>query len=319
MSQSITDISALPTRAQNAVVAIGNFDGVHKGHQEILRQAKQKANDLTCPLIALTFNPHPRAFFQPDAPNFRLSSLTLKTEALKKYGVDEVIALPFDQALSQKSAEAFIDDILVDALKANHIFIGEDFLFGRKKSGNVPLLIKQGQHKGFNVTALTQIKCSKGQVYSSTAIRSALQRGDIETATEILGHPWIMESIVEHGDKRGRELGYPTANMRMESFLHPAYGVYAVRVQTPDLIWHDAVANFGIRPMFATPTPLFEAHLIGFDGDLYDQTLRVEFVAYLRPEAKFDNLDSLIVQMDDDKARAISALSEKQPKLISIL
>lgn len=297
--------SDLPSDVKGNVVVIGNFDGLHKGHQAILKTARSKAEDLQCDLIVLTFDPHPRQVFAPDTPGFRLSDKILKADALENHGVDCVISLTFDHAFSQKTAEAFIKDVLVDGLAAKHIVVGDDFIFGYQRGGNIDTL-KTNDH--FDITAHGQILNESQAVYGSSLIRQAIRRGDMLTAANHLGYPWVMRSTVIHGDKRGREMGWPTANMRMDDFIHPAYGIYAVRVTCEDGQTHNGVANFGVRPMFAVKEPLLEAHLFDFNGDLYNQILQIEFIRYLRGEMKFDSLEALIEQIEKDAANAKKVL-----------
>ncbi len=298
----------IPDAAKKGVVVIGNFDGAHKGHQELIASARQKC-DKGQPLVVMTFDPHPRIFFQSNAPEFRLSNINLKTEALKQAGADHVFAFPFDQDMAALSPRDFVERYIVGTLKAQHVFIGYDFHFGHQRSGTPETMAELSQEFGFELHIMAAVKHDENRIYSSSLIRSALQRGDIKDAERLLGHHWCIEAEVVHGDKRGRELGYPTANMHLDRFIHPAYGIYAMRVRTEDGTWHKSVANFGIRPMFATQVPLLEAHLIDFDGDLYGQILRVEWVDYIRPEENFDDINALIRQMDQDKARALEILN----------
>lgn len=300
----------LPDKVKGSIVLIGNFDGVHKGHQSLIKTARALADELGVACSVLTFDPHPRQFFKPENEPFRLTNTALKSDDLLKNGADFVVNINFDDNFSQKTATNFIQDVLVDNLNAAHIVVGDDFIFGHNRSGSIETLKADGR---FKVTALSQVKTDSQAIYGSSLIRQALKIGDTKTAADHLGRFWTTQATVIHGNKRGREIGYPTANMKLNDqgdFIHPAYGVYAVRVKTNNGTWINGVANFGIRPMFEVPEPLLEAHLFNFDGDLYDKILTVEWVERLRGEMKFDNLDDLIVQMNGDSARAKEILAK---------
>lgn len=304
----------LPAPLTRAVVAIGNFDGVHRGHQQVIEVAKRRAVDLGAPTAVLSFEPHPRQLFQPDAPPFRLTPFRIRARLIEALGVDLHAVMTFDQVFAAQTAETFIERILVDGFAARHVVIGFDFCFGKNRQGNAETLNGFGDHYGFGVTVVTQASDEAGGAYSSTRIREHLRAGDMRAAAALLGRSWEIEGRVQHGDKRGRELGYPTANIGMADYLRPAFGVYAIqaavdRGNTGQLTWIDGVANLGVRPMFETPTPLLEVHLFDFRGDLYGQHVRVRLVERLRGEAKFDSLDQLITQMNEDSARARAILS----------
>lgn len=296
----------LPAGVKGNVVAIGNFDGVHQGHQALLKKACALATDLGVACVVLTFNPHPRQVFQPDGAPFRLTNKAIKAQDLISHGVGHVVSINFDHDFSQKTDLQFIQDVLVDGLSAVHVIVGDDFVFGQGRSGSVETLKVDTR---FETTALSQVKTQAQAIYGSSLIRNALKMGDLQTAREHLGRYWTTQSLVIHGDKRGREMGYPTANMRLGDFIHPAYGVYAVRAKTGGGDWIDGVANFGIRPMFEIPEPLLEVHLFDFNGDLYDQILTVEWVQFLRGEMKFDGLEALIAQIDSDSETAKTVLN----------
>ncbi|MCB1539014.1 MAG: bifunctional riboflavin kinase/FAD synthetase [Rhodospirillales bacterium] len=281
------------------VVAIGNFDGVHLGHAALLARARAIADAQGRPLVAVTFEPHPRAFFNPDAPPFRLTPETVKARRLKELDVDEVQILDFNAIMAGLSAAQFVDMIVVGHLDAAHVVVGSDFHFGKGRAGHVDTLQADGR---FQVTAVT-LEAAGDAPVSSTRIRAALKEGDIAAANAMLGWAWEIEGPVVHGDARGRELGYPTANMPLGETCVPAHGVYAARVLI-DGEWRMGAANIGIRPMFATPEPLLEVYVLDFSGDLYGQTLRVQPVRKLRDEAKFDTLDALKAQIAQDVARA---------------
>ena len=305
--------SELPDALRGSVVAVGNFDGVHRGHQIVIADAQAVARSSGAPLAVLSFEPHPRSVFRPDDPPFRLTPFRIKARLLEALGVDLHMVLHFDMEFSRHSADWFVEEVLLAGLGASHVAIGYDFCFGHKRQGNAEALLSYGRRHGFGVTVVTQASDESGGTYSSSAAREHLQEGRIREAAEILGRPWEIEGRVEAGDRRGREFGYPTANLTLGDYLRPAYGVYAVRAaidEGADLDWRDGVANVGVRPMYAVPEPLMEAHLFDFDGDLYGRHLRVQLVERLRPEMKFDAIDDLIAQMDRDSADARRVLAE---------
>lgn len=293
------------THAQNGcVAAIGNFDGVHTGHKALLAQARMHADALGLPLVALTFEPHPRQFFKPDDAPFRLTSAAQKERLLKGAGVTTITALPFNAELAGLSAKDFIDQIVVGQLGARHVVVGMDFHFGKGRSGHLDTLEADGR---FGVTGVVLTFDTLAPI-SSTRVRQALKSGDLEAAATMLGRPFAIEGIVQKGDQRGRTLGYPTLNIDLGGMIAPAYGVYAVRVCV-DGVWHNGVANLGIRPMFVLQKPLLEAHIFDFDADLYGQTVEVALIKRLRGEAAFDGLPALIQQMDMDSAAAKALLA----------
>jgi riboflavin kinase/FMN adenylyltransferase len=298
---------------KGAVVAVGNFDGVHLGHQALIGEARRMAQERGAPLGVMAFEPHPQEFFRPSPESFRLTPFHAKARLIAGLGVDVLYALKFDADMAAKPAQDFVTDVLVDALAAGAVVIGRDFQFGKGRAGNVAMLAYMGEMEGFGVTVFDPVIAHGVDKISSTEIRDALKTGRPEIAARLLGHAWAVEGIVQHGDKRGRTIGYPTANMRLDDCLKPAFGIYAVRAHVLDndkvVETHGGVASFGIRPMFETPVPLLETYLFDFAGDLYGKHLSVELVAYLRPEAKFDSLDALIAQMsaDSEKARQLLA------------
>ena len=302
----------LPAEAQGAAVAIGNFDGVHRGHRLVLAEATAAAEPIGAPLAVLTFEPHPRSFFRPDDPPFRLTPFRIRARLLADMGVAVLVVLPFDEAFSLRPADRFVGDVLVAGLRARHVVVGYDFCFGHKRQGNAETLIAAGRKLGFGVTVVTKATDEVGGTYSSSSIRDLLRQGRPHHAAGLLGRPWEIEGRVLHGDRRGRGLGYPTANIDLDDYLRPAMGVYAVRAALDTgaaPTWHDGVANIGFRPMFATRRPLLEVHLFDFDGDLYGRHMRVQLIDYLRPEARFATLDELVRQMDRDSAQARAALA----------
>lgn len=308
--------SDLPTDAQGAVVVIGNFDGVHRGHQLLLADARRLADSLGTPLAVLTFEPHPRSVFLADQPPFRLTSLRAKAHALQEAGVDHLFVLHFDREFSLKPAEAFVEDILVRDLALRHVVVGWDFCFGHKRGGNVALLQSMGAKHGFGVTAVDPVMTGEGEVYSSSIIRRHLREGRPAKAAELLGRPWEIEGRVEQGEQRGRTIGFPTANLGLGDHLCPALGVYAVEAgidpgveHGEEISWHPAVANIGRRPTVAGEGIRLEVHFLDFSGDLYGRTLRVRLIDFIRPEKKFDGLDALKAQiaLDCGQARQILA------------
>lgn len=289
-------------KTRGAVIAIGNFDGVHKGHQALLEAGKERAKQLGTTFGVLTFEPHPRRLFRPDEPPSRITPMALKAHRLKENNVDFLCALNFDWDFASQSAEKFIETVLKNALKPAHIIIGYDFCFGQLRKGNADTL----RQAGYEITAIEKVSGNEGQDYSSSRIRQLLRKGNIDAANEILGWEWEMEGPVFRGDRRGHELGFPTANLLLKDTLHPAYGVYAARVQIEgEEDWLPAATNIGIRPMFEVPEGQIEAHILDFkDRDIYGRILRVRPVKRLRGEAKFDSLEDLTAQMEKDCCQA---------------
>lgn len=288
------------------VVAIGNFDGVHLGHRALLSAGKNLSVMQNRPLVALTFEPHPRSFFQPGAAPFRITPEQVKERRLRLGGADRVDVLDFNKIMASLTPAQFIDMVVIGHLNAAHVVVGADFHFGRDRAGHVDTLQADGR---FEVTALA-LESDGAAPVSSTRIREALTAGDIDAANALLGWEWEIEGRVEQGDRRGRELGYPTANIPLGDTICPAMGIYAARVLVDD-VWHPAAVNIGIRPMFAVETPLVEAHILDFKGDLYGRDLRVRPVRRIRDEAKFDSLDALRTQMAADCARAREILKAR--------
>jgi riboflavin kinase/FMN adenylyltransferase len=311
----------VPAALKGAVVAIGNFDGVHRGHQALIARAREEALRLGRPLAVLAFEPHPQEFLRPSPASFRLTPLRTKARLIAELGVDAFFALPFDADMAARSAELFVQDILVDALGVNGVVVGSDFVFGKGRGGTVESLAAMGRDLGFTVTPFDTVPDIGIEKISSSRIRESLKAARPGDAARLLGRWWAIEARVEHGDARGRTMGFPTANMHLHHCLAPAFGVYAVRVKGMEndriVLARDGVANFGVRPMYEVPVPLLETHLFDFDGDLYGKYLSVELVAYLRPEAKFAGLDALIAQIaaDAQKARQILGLTPQSPLL----
>lgn len=309
--QRIRSYHACPETARGAAAAIGNFDGVHLGHISVIDLARDVAKRDGHPLGVLTFDPHPRIFFAPDAPAFRLTNSDARAHRLAKIGVDVLYELPFDGALLALSPEEFARDVLRDGLGLAHVVVGADFCFGKGRAGNAETLQALGEKYGFGVTIAPLLAQDTMQV-SSTSIREALRDGRPRDAKAMLGHWHRIEGPVIHGEKRGRELGFPTANMEMPDVMLPKFGVYAVLVDVldgPHKGSYFGAASLGVRPMFGKNTPNLETHLFDFKGNLYGASLSVGLVDFLRPEMTFDGLEALIAQMDSDCTRARSILS----------
>jgi riboflavin kinase/FMN adenylyltransferase len=311
----------VPDALKGAVVAIGNFDGVHRGHQALIAAARGQAEERRSPLAVLAFEPHPQEYFRPRPDSIRLTPLRTKARLLAELGVDALFALPFDAGMAERSAPDFVETVLLGGLGASGVVVGPDFEFGKGRAGNLATLTYMGEMEGFSVTCFDMVTAGEGgaEKISSTRIRAALQAARPGEAAALLGRFWAVEARVEHGDARGRTMGFPTANMHLGHCLAPAFGVYAVRVTVLEnerpVLRRDGVANFGIRPMYETKVPLMEAHLFDFDGDLYGKHLSVELIDYIRAEAKFPCLDDLIAQIrtDADTARAILKTTPERP------
>ena len=297
-----------------AVVAVGNFDGVHYGHRTVIGEAGRiaKANDKRWGV--LTFEPHPRAVFQPDQAPFRLTPFRAKAKLIAALGVDFLIAQRFDMAFSQQSAQSFVADYMAAALNVEHVVAGYDFKFGHKRQGSCETLLAEGRRLGFDFTAVAAASDDGGGLYSSSRVRELISGGDILEAAEILGRPFAIEGRVMPGDRRGRTIGFPTANIGLGAYIRPAFGVYAVRADIGDGQTVDGVANIGARPTVGGTVPRLEAHLFDFDRDIYGRRIRVDLIRMIRPEKKFDGLDALKAQIarDSDAARTILK-TEKSP------
>jgi riboflavin kinase / FMN adenylyltransferase len=305
------DTVAAPERG--AVVAIGNFDGVHLGHQAVIGEAGRIARADGLPHAVLTFEPHPRRVFRPDDPPFRLTPFRAKSRHLDALGVDLLFTLHFDLAFAQKSATDFIESVLARNLGVRHAVVGYDFVFGHRRGGTPSLLQARGAELGFGVTVVDPIAAQGGAVYSSTRIRELLGSGQPREAAALLGRFWEIEGRVERGDARGRTIGFPTANLMLDDYLRPAAGVYAVRVGIEEggqTLWHDGVANLGQRPTFGGSDLRPEAHLFDFDSDLYGRHLRIALIEHLRLERKFPGIDALKAQIAADAAQARALLRD---------
>ena len=303
----------VPDAYKGAIVAVGNFDGVHRGHQALIAEARRIADERGAPLGVLAFEPHPQEFFRPSPVSFRLTPFRTKARLIAEQGADAMYALTFDAEMAARSAQDFVMDVLVESLGVGCVVVGADFQFGKGRTGDATVLSYMGEMEGFGVTIFEPVAAQGHDKISSTRIREALTAGRPAEAARLLGHWWAVEARVEHGNKRGRTIGFPTANMHLDHCLKPAYGVYAVRVTVFDdeklAGRYDGVANFGIRPMFETEIPLLESFLFDFDGDLYGKHLSVELVSYLRPEEMFSGLNTLKAQIQLDTQAARVALA----------
>lgn len=299
--------SAVPPHLAGGIVALGNFDGFHLGHQAVVGRAVARARAEGRPALVATFDPHPVRYFQPDASPFRLTTLDQRAELFAAAGADAMVVFRFDAVLAGLTAAQFVDERLVAALRIAGVVTGEDFTFGKAKGGNVATLAEAGATHAFSAETVGAVALD-GETVSSTAIREALRAGDPRAAARLLTRPFAIRGRVQHGDKLGRTIGYPTANVDMGKYLRPAYGIYAVRGRLADGRVVDGAANIGVRPTFDPPKELLEPYFFDFAGDLYGQEIDVELIDYLRPEAKFDSLDALVAQMDADCDRARTIL-----------
>jgi len=303
-----TQAAAIP---KGAVVAMGNFDGVHLGHRAVIAAALQMGRAHDRPALAVTFEPHPRSFFSPNTPQFRLTDEASKLRLLAGTGLSGAVVMTFDKGRAGTTAQDFIHHDLIGRLGISGIAVGYDFHFGKGRVGSPSLLVKEAPRLGIEVDVQAHIDIDERPV-SSSAIRMALAEGQIDDATAMLGGPWFVAGTVIHGEKRGRDLGYPTANIRLDKNCGLKHGIYAVRVGRGDGKDHlrlEGVASFGRRPTFDNGAPLLEVFLFDFKGDLYGASLDVAFIAFIRDEVKFDGIETLVRQMDDDSAKARAALA----------
>jgi riboflavin kinase/FMN adenylyltransferase len=304
--------SAVPGDLRGGIVALGNFDGFHAGHQAVVGRAIERARAEGRPALVATFDPHPMRFFRPESAWFRLTSLDQREELVKAAGADAMLVFAFDAPLAGLSAEEFVTARLLGDIGAGGVVTGEDFTFGKGRSGSVAELADLGRRHGFSVDTVPPVRMD-GEVVSSSRIRALLKAGEPHAAARLLTRPFTIRGAVEHGDKRGRTLSYPTANLSLANYVRPTYGIYAVRGRLPDGRVLDGAASLGIRPTFDPPKELLEPFFFDFSGDLYGQTLDVELIAFLRPEAKFAQLDALVAQIEADCADARRALSAATP------
>ncbi|KKX24675.1 bifunctional riboflavin kinase/FAD synthetase [Rhizobium sp. LC145] len=304
----------LPEALKGGVVAIGNFDGVHRGHRSVLERALALAEERGVPALVLTFEPHPRTVFRPDAPVFRLTPAPMKARLLEAMGFRSVIEYPFDRDFSTRSAEEFVETILVDWLGASGVVTGFDFHFGKDREGGPAFLMAAGKRRGFAVTLVDAFRDENAEVISSSRIRALLCEGDVAGAAGLLGYRYTVEAEVIGGEKLGRQLGFPTANMRLPPETELKAGIYAVRFRRPDGTLHDGVASYGRRPTVTeNGAPLLETFLFDFSGDLYGEVCSVSFFGHLRDELKFDGLDPLVEQIRRDEEEARALLSGVRP------
>ncbi len=321
MVQVVTDWRDLPEDLRGAAVAIGAFDGVHRGHQAVIAAARQAADRLGAPLAVVSFAPHPRRWFQPEAAPFRLMTTDQMVRALAPLDVERLYLLPFDADMAAITDEQFAVEVLAgpqvaqgalghqNGLGIRHAAVGFDFTYGKGRSGSPEGLRRHGEQLGFTVSVIDRLDDPDGLKLSSSAVREALKAGDMARAAAILGRPFAIQGEVVHGEKRGRTIGVPTANVRLGDYMRPAYGVYATRSHLADGRIIDGVANLGIRPMFEIEEPLLEVWLLDFSGDLYGQVIETELVALLRGEMNFDSLEALKTQIDADATAARAMLA----------
>jgi riboflavin kinase / FMN adenylyltransferase len=305
---------ALPEFLKRGVVAIGNFDGVHRGHQSVLARALDEAQARSLPALVLTFEPHPRTVFKPDQPVFRITPAPLKARLIETLGFRSVVEYPFDRDFSSRSAEEFVTSILKDWLQAAHVITGFDFHFGKGREGGPAFLMQAGARHGFDVTLVDAFRDENAEVVSSTRIRDCLDSGDVVEAAGLLGYRYTVEAEVTHGKKLGRTLGFPTANMSLPAETRLKPGIYAVRYRRADGTLYDGVASYGYRPTTDHDgEALLETFLFDFEGDLYGEKSAVSLFGYLRPELKFDGLEPLVAQMNLDKEEARALLAGVKP------
>jgi len=293
---------------RGAAIAIGNFDGVHRGHRALIAEARRHARDAKAPSAVMIFEPHPREFFQPDETHFRLMPLKRKIVLLETLGIDVAFVEPFNAELAALTAEQFIERVLVAGLGVVHVVIGYDFYFGHKRSGNPELMVRAGEELGFGVTVMPPI-AEAGEPFSSSGVRLYLAQGDVKSAAHVLGENWRVAGRVVGGAKRGTGMGYPTANLPMPKGTTLGHGIYAVRAYF-DGVPHDAAAYLGTRPTFDDGMPVLEVYLFDFHGDLYGREMEVEFIDFIRGDRKFHSVDELVAQMDEDIAKVRAVLAK---------
>jgi len=312
--QRIASSGALPASCRGGVVAIGNFDGVHRGHQAVLERALAEAERRGVPPLVLTFEPHPRVVFQPEVPLFRITPAPMRARLLETLGFRAVVEQTFDRGFAGQAAEDFVRDVLVADLGISHVVTGFDFHFGRNRQGGPAFLMEAGERLGFGVGLVDAFRDEGAEVVSSSRIRNLLCEGEVAEAAGLLGYRYSVEAEVSHGKKLGRELGFPTANMVLPADNGLRHGIYAVRLRRADGSLHDGVASFGRRPTVDDEgAPLLETFVFDFQGDLYGETCAVSFFGFLRGEEKFGGLDALMVQMRQDEAEARALLSGVRP------
>lgn len=306
----IEDISQFPAHLRGATIAIGNFDGCHRGHQAVFNAAKEKAQREGKPALVLTFEPHPRDVFAPQPFMFRLTERDQKARLVEALGFDGIIVMPFNKDLAGKTAEEFVSDFLVDSIDVSAVAVGADFHFGKARAGTPEFLMNAGKQHGFDVKICGMLDDGEEPV-SSSRVREALREGDVPAANALLGYHFFIAGEVSHGDKRGRDLGYPTANIVLSPFEGLQHGIYAVRVLHKGKAY-DGVASYGRRPMFDNGKALFETHIFDFKGEIYGDKLEVAITKYLRGEKNFDGVDDLIAAMDQDSIEAKENLATEK-------
>lgn len=302
-------LDQVPAALTGAVYAIGNFDGVHRGHAVLFEAARAEAQARQVPAVVLTFEPHPRSVFRPQSPVFRLTPLDAKRRLFTALGMQGLVVIPFDREFATHTANAFVEDELIGRLKTNAAVIGYDFHFGRHRVGSPKFLAGAGDRHGFDVRTIDPVSDATG-IISSSRVRSHLELGEVAAANDLLGYRWFIASEVVTGDQRGRTLGFPTANMRLGDDCRLRHGIYAVRVRRSDGSVHAGVASYGRRPTFDDGAALLEAHLLDFAEDLYGETLTVSFLDWIRPEARFKSVDELIAEMNRDREIAHNVLAD---------
>ena len=287
---------------KGAVIALGNFDGLHRGHQVVISKAKAISKELSAPLGIGLFRPHPRKFFKPDTPPFRLMSASIRADIMPSLGVDILYEIPFDNELREMDDQQFVEEVLHKGLGIKHVVVGDDYCFGKNRCGNVESLTRLCAERGIGVTPMTPVGLHKlyGK-YGSTEIRKALEKGDVFHATHMLSRPWIVDGIVQKGEQRGRTINFPTANLEFGELVRPKFGVYCVEVKLPDSdSWLPAIANTGSRPTVGGEAARLEVHIFNFDHDIYNQNIQVRFRSFIRAEQKFESFDALKAQIIDD-------------------
>ncbi|MFC2250254.1 bifunctional riboflavin kinase/FAD synthetase [Labrys portucalensis] len=316
--EQFLDPVTLPAHLAGAAIAIGNFDGVHRGHLAVIDAAEALArgsqpgpHHRSRPAVALSFEPHPRSLFRPDEPLFRLTPPALKARLLQKAGLDALVTLTFDRALAGMTAEEFLEELVVRRLGAHAVAVGYDFHFGKDRRGTPEFLVQHGRALGLDIAIVAPTRES-GEAVSSSAIRRALAAGDITRANRLLGHEWSVLGTVVHGEKRGRELGFPTANMALDPQCGLALGIYAVRAVIDGIV-HAGVASFGRRPTFDNGPPLLETFVFDYAGDLYGKEIEVAFVGYIRGEQKFGSIEALVARMNEDSRIARQMTAQAAP------
>jgi riboflavin kinase / FMN adenylyltransferase len=301
--QRLTLDGGVPDHLKGAIVALGNFDGFHLGHQAVVSRAVARAFHERRPVIVATFDPHPVRFFKPEVPPFRLTTLDQREKLFAHAGADAMLVFEFGSKLASTGAEDFVSQLLAGRIGAAGVVTGDDFTFGRGRTGNVATLKTLGAHSGITAETVAQVLVD-GERVSSGRVRDALIAGETGTATRMLSRPYAIEGLVQRGDQRGRELGYPTANLQLGDYLRLKYGIYAVRVTLDDGSEVPGVASLGVRPTFEPPQELLEAYLFDFDGDLYGRTIEVSLCGYIREEKKFADVEALVAHMREDEAQA---------------